>query len=259
MKSMKSVKPVQLNLGSKFKFRCYPGIKCFTKCCGKIDIVLTPYDIVRIKHRLGIGSGDFLNKYTREEIDEKSGLPIVFLKMGADEERLCPFVTPEGCTIYSDRPAACRYYPLGQGTLQTEKGVEEFYFMVKEPYCCGFEEDVDWTVESWRVDQEPALYDDMNREWKSMMLRRDADAKKAIDKKKQAMFFLASYDMDNFRRFVFNSRFLEVFTVEPEVLAAMEKDDVALMKFGFRYLKHLLLIEESLKAKEAPAASQPAN
>ncbi len=39
------------------------------------------------------------------------------LKMLDDKERSCPFVTPEGCTIYTDRPANCRYYPVGQGAL----------------------------------------------------------------------------------------------------------------------------------------------
>lgn len=253
MKSMKDVKPIQLGLNSRFKFKCYPGISCFTECCGRIDIALTPYDIVRIKKRLGITSAEFLSLYTRSEIDEKSGLPLVFLRMPPETNNKCLFVTPEGCTIYSDRPAACRYYPIGQATLQREEGlggIEEFYFLIKEPYCKGHEEDTEWTVASWRVDQEPDLYDEMNREWKAMMLRRDAEARSAIDEKKQTMFYMASYDLDNFRRFVLESRFLDIFDVDPETIAAIKDDDVALMKFGFNYLKYLLVIEHSLKLKE---------
>ncbi len=261
MKSMKDVKPVQMGLNSRFKFKCYPGISCFTACCGRIDIALTPYDIVRIKKRLGITSSEFLELYTRKEIDEKSGLPLVFLRMPPETSHKCLFVTPEGCTIYSDRPAACRYYPIGQATLQREEGldgIEEFYFLIKEPYCKGHEEATEWTVASWRVDQEPDLYDEMNREWKAMMLRRDADARQAIDEKKQKMFYLASYDLDNFRRFVLESRFLEIFDVDPETVAAVKEDDVALMKFAFKYLKYLLVIEQSLKLKEkAEPAQQP--
>jgi uncharacterized protein len=260
MKSMKDVKPVQLGLNSRFKFKCYPGISCFTECCGRIDIPLTPYDIVRIKKRLGITSSEFLQIYTRSELDEKSGLPLVILRMPPETNNKCPFVTPQGCTIYSDRPAACRYYPIGQATLQREEGlegVEEFYFLVKEPYCKGHEEDTEWTIASWRVDQEPDLYDEMNREWKAMMLRRDADARQAIDEKKQKMFYLASYDLDNFRRFVLESRFLDIFDVDPETLAAIKVDDVALMKFGFNYLKYLLVIEQGLKLKEKVEPAQP--
>jgi len=257
MKSMRDVRPVQMTLNSRFKFKCYPGISCFTACCQKIDIALTPYDILRIKKRLGITSGEFLHRYVRQEIDEKSGLPLAIIQMDPDRDYVCPFVTPEGCTIYSDRPAACRYYPIGQGTMQTEEGVDEFYFLIKEPFCKGLEEKKEWTIADWRVDQEPDLYDDMNREWKAMMLRRDADAMKAIDEKKQKMFFLASYDLDTFRRFVLESRFLELFEVEPETVATIKTDDVALMHFAFRYLKYLLLIKEDLKAKEG-VAPEPA-
>ena len=61
-------------------------------------------------------------------------------------EGKCPFVKPvTGCEVYSDRPATCRYYPIGQGTLITEpvegeKAMEEFYFYVREPHCRGYEE-----------------------------------------------------------------------------------------------------------------------
>jgi uncharacterized protein len=259
MKSMKDVKPVQLGLNSRFKFKCYPGISCFTECCGRIDISLTPYDIIRIKKRLGLTSSEFLQLYTRSELDEKSGLPLVILRMPPETDNKCSFVTPQGCTIYSDRPCACRYYPIGQATLQKQEGlegVEEFYFLVQEPYCKGHEEDTEWTVTSWRVDQEPNLYDDMNREWKAMMLRRDADARQAIDEKKQKMFYMASYDLDTFRRFVLESRFLDVFDVPPETIAAIKDDDIALMKFGFQYLKYLLVIEQSLKLKEEVEPAQ---
>jgi uncharacterized protein len=258
MKSMKDVQPVQLTLNSRFKFKCHPGVSCFTECCGRIDIPLTPYDIVRIKKRLGVSSAEFLQIYTRSELDEKSRLPLVFLRMPPETNNLCPFVTPKGCTIYTDRPCACRYYPIGQATLQRQEGlagIEEFYFLVKESYCKGHEEDTEWTVASWRMDQEPDLYDEMNREWKAMMLGRDADARQPIDEKKQKMFYVASYDLDNFRRFVLESRFLEFFDIDPQTIQAIKEDDIALMKFAFQYLKYLLVIEQSLKvrAKEEPA------
>ena len=43
-----------------FNFKCSPGVGCFTRCCGDVTIVLTPYDILRLKNRLGIGSEDFI-------------------------------------------------------------------------------------------------------------------------------------------------------------------------------------------------------
>ena len=53
---MAVIEPKRLNLNSTFKFKCHPNVKCFTKCCRGINIILTPYDIVRLKNRLGLSS-----------------------------------------------------------------------------------------------------------------------------------------------------------------------------------------------------------
>src|SRR5271169_190596 len=118
MLSMKSVEPQQLTADSRFRFKCHKGTGCFTKCCSNIDILLTPYDIIRLKKRLGLTSGEFLERHVMIEIDEKTSHPFIFLKMNEDGQRNCPFVASEGCTIYMDRPANCRYYPLGQASLK---------------------------------------------------------------------------------------------------------------------------------------------
>lgn len=251
--SMKDVEPTKLNLRSGFKFRCHKGIKCFTKCCSNINILLTPYDIVRMEKRLGISSEEFLEKYTHMEIDDKSKQPLVRLKMLGNNEKKCPFVTPEGCTIYTDRPANCRYYPIGQGTLRkgTDGGPvnEEFYFFIKEPHCLGYQEDNEWTIESWRIDQGVDIYDEMNKEWKEIQLRRNPLLKE-LDSNKQAQIYTASYDMDRFRRYVFESRFLEVFDIDREEIDRIKIDEIALMKFGFKYIKFLLMLEDVLKVKK---------
>jgi len=251
--SMKNVEPTKLSLDTKFRFRCHKGIKCFTKCCRNINILLTPYDIIRLKKRLGMSSEEFLEKYSYMEVDEKSSHPLVRLKMSDDEERNCPFVTPEGCTIYADRPANCRYYPIGQGILRkdSEEGPvnEEFYFFVREPHCLGYQEDTEWTIESWKDDQEVSHYDDMNREWKQIQLRRHPLGKN-LDSNKQAQIYTASYDMDRFRRFVFESRFLEIFDIPQEEVEKIRTDEVALLKLGFEYIKYLLMLEETLKVRQ---------
>jgi Fe-S-cluster containining protein len=251
--SMKDVEPTKLSLESKFRFRCHKDIKCFTKCCSNINILLTPYDIVRMKKRLHLSSEEFLEKYTYMEIDDKSQQPLVRLRMLDENDKKCRFVTPEGCTIYVDRPANCRYYPIGQGTVRKEgeEGPvnEEFYFFIREPHCLGYQEDKEWTVESWRIDQEVALYDEMNRGWKEIQLRRNPLIKE-LDSNKQAQIYTASYDMDRFRRFVFESRFLDVFDIDKEEIEKIRTDEIALMKLGFKYTKYLLMLEETLKVKK---------
>ncbi|HDH53218.1 MAG TPA: YkgJ family cysteine cluster protein, partial [Nitrospirae bacterium] len=122
MSKMDAVVPTKLSLDAKFKFRCHKGIKCFTMCCSNIEILLTPYDVVRLKKRLKMSSDDFLGMYTFMKIDKNSSHPHAILKMSDNEERTCPFLTDEGCTVYTDRPANCRYYPVGQGTIKKESG-----------------------------------------------------------------------------------------------------------------------------------------
>ncbi|MDY6974018.1 MAG: YkgJ family cysteine cluster protein, partial [Thermodesulfobacteriota bacterium] len=39
------------------QFNCTPGVACFTQCCQDVTIVLTPYDVLRLKNALGISSG----------------------------------------------------------------------------------------------------------------------------------------------------------------------------------------------------------
>jgi hypothetical protein len=250
MSKMDSVVPVKLDLNARFKFRCHRGIKCYTKCCSGIEILLTPYDILRLKNRLGITSDAFLSRYTQVKIDEKSSHPLVIMKMDDTKDKKCPFVTPEGCTVYSDRPANCRYYPIGQGTLKKkdETGIyeEEFYFFIKEPHCLGYREDREWTVESWRLDQGVDIYDNINREWKSLQLRKNLLGQTELDEKKQALFYIASYNIDSFRSFVFESNFLNLFEIEDSVVDSMRNDEVALMKFGFQYLKFIFMLEKTL-------------
>lgn len=254
MVNMKAVQPERLDLNTKFRFKCHKNIKCFTKCCSSIDLMLTPYDVLRLKNRLKISSEEFLEKYTFLKIDEKSSHPYVYLKMSKDEKRSCPFITfPDGCAIYSDRPVSCRYYPIGQATLKKQKDDEvvheEFYFFVREQHCLGYKENTRWTVESWGADQEASLYDEMNREWKSILMRRDIPGKEQLDPQKQSQFYMTSYDLDKFRRFIFDSKFLDVFDINEEEIEKMRTDEIALMQFGFKYLRYLLMLEESLKVK----------
>ncbi len=267
MFNMKVVQPERLDPETRFKFRCHKGVKCFTKCCGNIDIMLTPYDILRLKNRLKMSSEEFLEKHTFSKIDEKSSHPYVYLKMNKDEKRSCPFLkgVSEGCSIYADRPVSCRYYPIGQATLK--KGIgssgegihEEFYFFVKEQHCLGYQENTVWTVGSWRKDQEASLYDEMNREWKSILMRRNIPGGKSVlDPKKQSQFYMASYDLDKFKRYVFESKFLDVFDIDKKEVKKIKTDEVDLMKFGFKYIKYLLMMEESLKVKpEVQKAKKP--
>jgi len=53
-----------------FQFNCAPGVSCFTQCCQDVTIVLTPYDVLRMKNALEIPSGEFTDKEQKLVISE---------------------------------------------------------------------------------------------------------------------------------------------------------------------------------------------
>ena len=245
---MASIEPKRLNSKSAFQFRCHKEVGCFTQCCRDINIVLTPYDIIRLKNRLELDSRQFLAIYTEPQLLEKTGVPVVTLKLLEDEHdskapKSCPFVREQGCIVYEDRPATCRYYPLGVASLsfKDDAADEEFYFFVHEPHCLGFEEDSGWTVAEFREDQGVDLYDRINADWTELVVRkRSFPPNMQWSEQTRRMFFMASYDVDRFRDFVFDSSFLDRYDVDRKTRSQIEEDEVALLKFGLRWLKWLL-------------------
>lgn len=248
------VVPVKLTKDSRFKFRCHKGVRCFTACCSNVNIALPPYDMLRLRKRLGLNADEFIKQYGDIQILDKTLLPVVTLKMRDDEKKSCPFVTPDGCTVYEDRPNICRYYPVGMATLRkvdAEGGKDEFYFMTREDHCKGFEEDHQWTIGEWRADQGADLYDEMNRGWMEILIKKKSHGQgKEFPEIKNEMFFKMSFDLDYFRAFVYNSTFLEIYDIPAERLEKIQNDDAELMKLSFEWLRQAMFAEQTLTFKE---------
>lgn len=246
--------PVKLTKDSRFKFRCHPKVRCFTACCSNVNIALPPYDLLRLRKRLGLQADEFIRKYGEIQILDKTLFPVVTLRMRDDEKKSCPFVTPEGCTIYEDRPNICRYYPVGMATLRkfdAEGGKDEFYFMTREDHCKGFEEDKQWTIAEWRADQGADLYDEMNRGWMEILIKKKSHGQgKPFPEIKNEMFFKMSFDTDYFRAFVFNSTFLELYDIPAERIEKVRTDDTELLRLTYEWLRQSIFAEETLKFKE---------
>jgi Fe-S-cluster containining protein len=243
-KNPSNILPEKLTLDSALQFECHPKVSCFTACCHNIKIILTPYDILALRKRLNIPSHEFITRYTEPSYLEKTDMPGVQIKL-VGEKNGCPFVTPEGCTVYEDRPTACRYYPVGMadfhegGTDTAEE--EKFFFLVKEPHCKGHEEPKQWTIREWRADQGVDLRDQMNKEWLRLVMRRKSFGLQAtLSEAAKRMFFMASTDLDTFRKFIFESSFLDTYEVDAETVAKIKEDDVELMLFSFKYLANTL-------------------
>ncbi len=248
------IEPRKYTAESRFKFACHEGKECYTHCCSDLNMILTPYDIIRMKNRLGLTCDQFLAIYTKPEMLVRTKLPVVTLKMLDDDKKSCPFITPEGCTVYEDRPVTCRYYPLGMAAFreqEIEPTGEDFYFMVRESHCLGFHSDKEWTVSEWRKDQDVELYDEVNHGWMEFMLRKKSFGFQAeLSEESRGMFFMVSSNIDRLRRFVFESSFLDKYDVGKDLLEQITTDEVALLKFGFEWLQTALFGADKVKLKD---------
>lgn len=233
-------------LDRSFRFRCYKEISCFTRCCAALNLQLTPYDILRMKNRLGITSDDFLDQYGETVFEGHSRFPMVRLRMQEEARKRCPFVTSSGCSIYEDRPGSCRLYPLGRAAMKVQaRDTREKYFLVQESHCRGFEENREWTVDEWMKGEGMSDYNEMNDLWLEVLsLSKSLGAEVNLQRKMQ-MFFMASYNLDRFRSFVFEGPFLRRFRVEEELLEGMAEEESSLLRFSFHWLKFSLYGEPS--------------
>jgi hypothetical protein len=243
----------RLTEDSIFSFNCHHGVSCFNNCCGDVNIFLTPYDIIRLKNKLGISSTEFLEKHTLAPFDKNLRFPVVLLKMQDDEGRTCPFVASEGCTVYDDRPWACRMYPLGMASPgeDNEELNEQFYFLLKESICKGFDEDRELTVADWIKDQGIELYNEMGEGYKEITTDKRLLSAQNLTPQKMEMMHMVFYDIDRFREFLFGSSFFNKFDVDDAAKAELENDDAELLKFGYKWLRFVLFGEQSIPVKAA--------
>ena len=244
--------PTQLGLDDRFRFRCHKGIACFNKCCGNIDIMLTPYDIVRLKNRFGMTAREFIDAYTVDFAMDGHGTPGLKLRT-REGSTACINLTPEGCGVYSDRPAACRYYALGLVSMRRKDSPveEDSYFVVKEHHCLGHYEPHVQTIRDYRREQGVDVYDEINHQWRHIILKKRSSGPTIGKPSRRSLelFFLASYDIDGFREFVASPGFDEVFDLEPACKHELMQDEVKLLKFGFRLLKQVLFGEVTIPLK----------
>ena len=226
----------------QFSFACSPDVACFNACCRDLNQSLFPYDILRLKGRLRLSSNEFLGRYTSQHIGPGSGLPIVTLKSNDRGRLTCPFVSEKGCSVYSDRPASCRTYPLVRAISRCrETGrITERFMLLNEPHCLGHKEPRKQTVRQWIEDQEIETYNYINDKLMQIIRLKNQVLPGPLDLKTCRLVYLALYDLDNFRNQFFNNRLLDNIDVDPQKLAATETDDTALLEVAIEWVKQEL-------------------
>lgn len=239
---------------SAFKFACYPGIACFNNCCRRLDMFLYPYDVIRLKKRLGLDSEEFMRLYTRLGKGAHPYFPAVMMKMAENEEQTCPFLGDTDCTVYMDRPSACRTYPLERAVDRTKSHgrPDEYYFLTNHPYCLGHEEEKKRTVKEWLRDQQVLDYNAMNDLWAEVdtIFSRNPWQGEGAAGPKQQMAFMVCYNIDGFRRFVEEHGLLDRFRLDKSRVRLIAVDDEVLLKFGFDWLRFVLAGEPTLRPRK---------
>ena len=244
----------RLEADAEFCFNCSPGISCFNQCCADVNIFLTPYDVLRLKKALNIESQEFLDKYTQLVTDRNQQLPAVQLRMKESDAGECFFVDQkEGCSVYENRPWPCRMYPVGQASPKEDDVSKEkmFYFILHEEVCKGFEDGKTWTISDWLKDQGIDEYDKFGEGFKEIAFHDFFEQGKVLTPQKVEMFFMACYNLDRFKDFIFDTTFLKRFEIDEKLLAQIKNDDEKLLSFAYDWVKFSLFGEKTIKVNVA--------
>jgi len=228
----------------RFEFSCTPKNSCFNQCCRDLNQLLTPYDILRLKNRLGLSSTEFLKHHADIRCGAESGLPVVVLKPAERGSDRCPFVAPGGCSVYADRPSSCRMYPLMRVVSRSRATgrISEKFLLLKEAHCRGFREGRRWTPETWQDAQGLRRYNAMNDRLLEIIGLKNRQAAGALAPQLRQQFTLALYDLDRFRSLARDGNLPAPEALLPEAPGRLEQcDDETLLSFGFSYIRQAMM------------------
>ncbi|MCK5543190.1 MAG: YkgJ family cysteine cluster protein [Desulfobacterales bacterium] len=226
----------------RLTFECSSASPCFNECCRDLNQFLTPYDIIRLKNNLKLKSSEFLRKFTSMHKGPGTGLPVITFKPDPDSGHACPFVTKQGCSVYADRPASCRMYPLARAiTRSRDTGeITEYFAIIEEPHCKGFEAQKDQTVKQWIDTQDVKIYNEMNDKLMEIISLKNMTRPGNLVGAEEDNFYLACYDIDSFRDKIFNNDLLSGLSIPDFVLDKIKEDDIALLDLGFEWVRYFL-------------------
>ena len=248
----------QVEAEETFTFGCHPGVPCFNDCCRDVNIILTPLDVLQLARSKGLETSEFLDTYALNPITKELHLPVVMLKMGPEPEKKCHFVGENGCTVYENRPWACRMYPLGMALPPARAGEtpEPIYFLFEDDFCHGRKQEGQWNPVTWRENQEITERDEIEAGFRDLVTHPWFIGGRRLDPKRMHMFYTACYDLDTFRSFVFESTFCDRFEMEEDLISELKTNDLALLRFAFVWLRYALFGEPTMKVKNGGEAAR---
>jgi len=243
----------QIRPGEHFAFRCHAQLSCFNQCCRHLNLFLYPYDVLCLKNHLEMTSDQFIDQHVDVVLREGHYFPEVLLRMSEEGDHPCPFLTPQGCRVYPARPHTCRLFPIEQGVLfdSAQKRTTPVYFFRPFDFCKGPGEPQTWTIEAYLKDQDADTYYQMNLKWAQVrqLFQADPWGLEGPQGPRAKMAFMAVYNIDRFREFVFGSSFLKRYHVKSTLVKKMRQSDEAVLEFGFEWIRFFVWGKPSKQMK----------
>jgi len=234
----------QIKAHETFRFQCRAELACFNQCCRNLNLFLTPYDVMRLKNRLQINADRFIDRHVDIVLRKTDYFPEVLLRMNAAQQYACPFVDSSGCTVYTDRPETCRMFPVEQGAIYYahQSRIELIHFFKPPDFCLGQHETKAWTPRQWSRYQDALEHNRMTLQWSQLRRRflNDPWGPQGPQGQKAKMAFMATYNLDRFRDFVFQSTFLKRYRIKGSLRLKIKRDDAALLRFGIEWVEHFV-------------------
>ncbi len=230
--------PRELGPEDEIVFACHPGVPCFNKCCYDVHLVLSPYDFLRLRLALELSPQDFIERYGEAYIGEVTQLPVVAVYMNP-HDFACPFLRPEGCSVYPDRPSPCRTYPLARYLREDpETGeVREIYRIIRETHCKGHYEKRPIRIRDFIAEQGLEPYLRFNDLFGKVVAQRQRHAETPLTADQLDLIFLACYDLPRFREEILAGRLECPYLEDPA--GASEED---LLEAGIRFVLEKVLV-----------------
>ena len=225
--------PRELTPEDEIVFACHPGVPCFNKCCYDVHLVLSPYDFLRLRRALGLSPEAFVERYGEAYIGEVTQLPVVAVKMNP-HDFACPFLRPEGCSVYADRPSACRIYPLARLLREDpETGeIQEIYRLIRETQCKGHYEKRPIRVKDYLKEQGLPRYHYFNDLFGKLVAERQQHPETPLTADQLDLIYIACYDLPRFRKMVETEEIKPSASLSPEDLENEER----LLEVGIQFV-----------------------
>ena len=233
-----SGEPQFIGIDESFTFACGSHKGCFNQCCCDLNQFLYPYDILRLSRALKVPTGEFLDTYTFIYTGDSTGLPVVSFKTSTRDHNACPFVTDQGCSVYDDRPASCRIFPLARALARSREdgSVNEYYAVIEDPICEGFLGGELWTPRRWVENQGLVPYNERNDLMIELISLKQQLMPGRLEGDDRKAFELACYDLDAFRAQVADGSI----AFDADQKKAIMEDDDALLHGAMDWIREHL-------------------